>query len=182
MKGTGHWKVANSGREFILALCTSWQVDLRHRYHSLLCLDSTHNICCALESSCTDFLHSILIKHDEPGCGVSLTLIVTGTEIMVPLEEWLRWLKDNVPCEWNLIVIIYCSETEVAALNAVYVESKICFCHWHIFRALRSQANYEMGVADDRRLAPGDLKSLSWAKKISEFNFIWDSYKTKYVT
>lgn len=108
------------GDDFVFAFCTSWQVSLFRRYQSLLCLDSTHNTCCALESSRAAYLHSIVIKNDDAGCGVPVAFMITSTETMEPLVEWLKWLKDAVPFVTTPIFMIDCSKTEVAAI-------KLCF-------------------------------------------------------
>ena len=99
---------STNSNKFIFAFCTSWQVDLLRRYSSVPCLDSTHNTCCTLESSRAAFLHSIVIKHDGAGCGVPVAFMITSTETMEPLEEWLRWLNDTVPFVTTPTFIIDC--------------------------------------------------------------------------
>ena len=167
-------------KDFFFAFCTNWQLNLLRRYSSLLCLDSTHNICCALESNRKAFLHSIVIKHDDVGCGVPVAFMITSTETMLPLEEWLRWLNNAVPFERSPIFMIDCSKTEVAAIKSVFPESNIRFCHWHFFRALSSQANNKISVIDDRKSALKDFRGLLWSKSVDNFRELWTTYESKY--
>ena len=85
--GLGLNKISNSEKDFLFAFCTSWQLSIFRRYQSLLCLDSTHNTCFSLESNHKAFLHSIVIQHDEAGCGIPVAFMITNIETMTPLVK-----------------------------------------------------------------------------------------------
>ena len=118
---------STNSNKFIFAFCTSWQVDLHRRYSSFLCLDSTHNTCFTLESSRAAFLHSIFIKHDGAGYGVPVAFMITSTETMEPLEEWLRWLKDTVPFVTTPTFIIDCSRPKWRLLRLCFQSQRLVF-------------------------------------------------------
>ena len=81
-----HRSGKNHSKDFLFAFCTCWQLSLLRRYSSILCLDSTHNTCCSLESNHAAFLHSIVIKHDGEGCGIPVAFMITSKETMLPLK------------------------------------------------------------------------------------------------
>ena len=151
-----------SRKDFLFAFCTKWQFSNLRRYCSLLCLDSTHGTCCALETSRKKFLNSIVIKYDDAGCGIPVAFMITSLETKVPLERWLRWLKEEVKFERNPVFMIDCSRTEVAAIRAVFEDPQIRFCHWHFFRALSCQAKSKIDNLDDRKSAVWDFRTLLW--------------------
>ena len=172
----------NSATEFLFAFCSSWQLSVFRRYSSLLCLDATHNTCFALNSNRKAFLHSIVIKNDDAGCGIPVAFMITSAETMVPLVHWLRWLKNTVTFENQLIFMIDCSRTEVAAISAVFQESSIRFCHWHFFRALSAQAKVKISLPDDRNSALVEFRMLLRTEKFIDFLEMWARYETKYQT
>lgn len=74
--GTGSY----SAKEFLFAFSSSFQLFVLCRYSSLWCLDSTYNICYALDINRKAFLHSIIIKHDEAGRGILVIFIIISAE------------------------------------------------------------------------------------------------------
>ena len=176
----GHRSGKNHSKDFLFAFCTCWQLSLLRRYSSILCLDSTHNTCCSLESNHAAFLHSIVIKHDGAGCGIPVAFMITSKETMLPLEEWLRWLNNAVPFERTPIFMIDCSKTEVAAIKSVFPESSIRFCHWHLFRALSSQARNKISNEADRKSALGGFRTLLRTRTLGEFYDLWGNYENSY--
>ena len=177
---SGNFKRKETEKDFLYAFSTAWQLSNLRRYSSLLCLDSTHGTCYSLESKRKAFLYSIVIKHNDAGCGIPVAFMITSIETMVPIEIWLRWLKDIVPFEKCPTFMIDCSQTEVAAINAVFNEPIIRFCHWHFFRALSCQANRKIISREDRISALQDFRSLLWTKTAKEFNERWVIYESKY--
>ena len=167
-------------KDFLFAFCSNWQLELLRQYSSVMCLDSTHNTCCALESNHGAFLHSIVIKHDDAGCGIPVAFMVTNSENMVPLEMWLRQLKESVPFNHTPIFMIDCSRTEVAAIKAVFPNPSIRYCHWHFFRVLTSQVTKKIKLSSDRKSAISDFRALLWTKTQSDFQTKWEAYMEKY--
>lgn len=62
----------------------------------------------------------------------------------------------------------------------MFPEPKIRFCHWHFFRAVRSQANGKISDPSDRRSAFKEFKALVWTRSTLEFNDMWEKYQSKY--
>lgn len=105
-------------KDFLFAFCTNWQLNLIRQYSSLLCLEFTHNTCCALVSKRKVFLHSIVIKNEDLVCGLPVTFIITRTGSIFSLGEWLGWVNNAMPFKRLPIFIIGCWKTEVAAIRS----------------------------------------------------------------
>ena len=131
----------DGNKAFVFAFCSSWQVGVFQKYNSIVFLDSTHNTCVSLDDrNRKAFLYTIVVKHDFAGCGIPVAFMVTNTETQNPIARWLTWLKEclQLPCNFNFM--IDCSATEMAAISSVFGEPQIKLCHWHMLRAMRSQA------------------------------------------
>ncbi len=183
---------------FMFAFCTSWQTDVFRKYTSLLCLDSTHNTCYALnDKGRKAFLYSIVVKHDEGGCGIPVAFMITSSETQRPLARWLMWLKQILPLHNTPIFMIDCSSTEMAAIGSVFIRPEIRLCYWHMLRAMRSQANNKISsplIAGEnpnsrsrkdrssqiRESAMGDFVKLIHTETVDKFGDAWATYQVKY--
>lgn len=163
------WEVGNQN-EFLFSFCTAWQLSVLSKYPSLLCLDSTHNTCYALDDrSRKAFLYTIVVRHSTAGCGVPIAFMITSSETRLPLERWLKWLKLNTHLTESPTFMIDCSVTEVAGINAAFESPKIRFCHWHFFRALNSQSKK---ITDPvaRKSAVSEFSDLVRTRSVNDFD------------
>ena len=173
------WEVG-SRHEFLFSFCTAWQLSILDKFSSLLCMDSTHNTCYALDDrSRKAFLHTIVVRHSTAGCGVPVAFMITSSETRVPLERWLKWLKVNARLTESPTFMIDCSVTEVAGIKAAFNSPNIRFCHWHLFRALSGKTRKTSDPAV-RKPALDDFINLVRTKTLPEFTEVWERYQRLY--
>lgn len=192
-------KISEKQADFYFGFCTKWQISVLKQYSSVLCLDSTHNTCYALnDSSRKAFLYTIVLKHDGAGCGVPVAFMVTSSETQEPLASWLIWLRQSVTLIRTPIFMIDCSKTEMAAINSAFEAPEIRLCYWHMLRAIRLKSNSKLfldksksgkrpRLSDDtkdirqlRKVAVEDFIALMHSSTVSEFGEAWKQYKFKY--
>ncbi len=184
---------------FYFAFCNKWQKKILERYSSVLCLDSTHNTCYALDDTHRKaYLYTIVVKHDVAGKGVPVAFMITSSEAQGPLASWLLWLKQSVNLVESPIFMIDCSKKEMAAITSAFNEPEIRLCYWHMLRAIRMQATSKIqttqgdgrkrtrsednaGITSElRKSAVSDLISLIKTPTHQEFDEVWRQYKLKY--
>ncbi|KAI0995090.1 hypothetical protein K3495_g13091, partial [Podosphaera aphanis] len=184
---------------FYFAFCNKWQKKILERYSSVLCLDSTHNTCYALDDTHRKaYLYTIVVKHDVVGKGVPVAFMITSSEAQGPLASWLLWLKQSVNLVESPIFMIDCSKKEMAAITSAINEPEIRLCYWHMLRAIRMQATSKIqttqgdgrkrtrsednaGIFSELRTsAVSDLISLIKTPTHQEFDKVWRQYKLKY--
>ena len=187
-----------SGSAFLFGFYTEWQASQLREYVSLLMVDSTHKTCYALEDSRKNaFLYTIVVKHDKAGRGIPAAFMVTSSETQRPLAEWLKWLKYSLPLDVSPIFMIDCSRTEMAAISTAFPNPQIRLCHWHMLRAVRSNANsriklekYSGNTSQDKALARENnrlrnsahkgFKVLMKTKTTDDFNQSWRAYEVEF--
>ena len=184
---------------FCFAFCSSWQIEVLQKYSSILFLDSTHNVCYSLEDrNRKAFLYTILVKHDAAGCGIPVAFMITDSETQRPLARWLTWLKKKSLIPIDPKIMIDCSATEMAAISSVFENPQIRLCHWHMLRAMRSQANKKIRmntltqvtmkakikIEHDKQIrnsAIQDFLGLMRTKTVLEFGDVWKDYYKKFL-
>ncbi|KAI0993531.1 hypothetical protein K3495_g14653 [Podosphaera aphanis] len=184
---------------FYFAFCNKWHKKILERYSSVLCLDSTHNTCYALDDTHRKaYLYTIVVKHDVAGKGVPVAFMITSSEAQGPLASWLLWLKQSVNLVESPIFMIDCSKTEMAAITSAFNEPEIRLCYWRMLCAIRMQATSKIqttqgdgrkrtrpednaGITSElRKSAVSDLISLIKNPTHQEFDEVWWQYKLKY--
>ena len=185
--------------EFCFAFSTKWQKSVLEQYSTVLCLDSTHHTCYALDDSKRKaFLYTIVVKHDKAGHGVPVAFMLTSSEAQGPLAKWLLWLKQNVALKKAPAFMIDCSKTEMAALRTAFGDPEIRLCYWHMLRAIRMQAPSKLFLGQEvgskrlrtvevveqekqlRSCAVSDLITLIKTQTADDFGEVWKQYQLKY--
>ena len=164
------------------------------KYNSIVFLDSTHNTSFSLDNrERKAFLYSILVKHDDAGCGVPVAFMITNSEAQRPLARWLTLLKEKLLLPISPIIMIDCSATEMAAIGTAFENPQIRLCHWHMLRAMRNQANSKIRLPVSLSEGSGNRFSIEELKLIKnsaindfvklipsttlpEFSEIWSNY------
>lgn len=62
------------------------------------------------------------------------------------LIQWLSWLKNNFLVDKSPNFMIYCSQTDMAAITTVFTDSQIRLCHRHILWAMRNKAHSKISL------------------------------------
>ena len=50
---------------------------------------------------------------------------------------FLNWVKEVSPMVWPTIFMIDCNQAQIAAINAVYPETNMLLCLWHVLCMIR---------------------------------------------
>jgi hypothetical protein len=74
--------------------------------------------------------------HIQIGVPVAWMLTTHGTTNTI--KFFLNWVKEVSPMVRPIIFITDRDQAQIAAINAVYPETKILLCLWHVLHAIRS--------------------------------------------
>jgi MULE transposase domain len=88
---------------------------------------------------------------------------------METITFFLNWVKDASPAVQLAVIMTDCDQAQIAAIQAVYPQSRTFLCMWHVLRAMRSH------FATHEFLALWD-KVKAWVKSddLTEFDNLRD--------
>jgi len=70
--------------------------------------------------------------------GVPVAWMLTASGTTNTIRFFLNWVKAASPTVRPTIFMTDCDQAQIAAIDAVYPETKTLLCLWHVLRAIRS--------------------------------------------
>lgn len=64
--------------------------------------------------------------------------MLTTSGTTATIQFFLNWVKEASPMVRPVIFMTDCDQAQINAIGAVYPETKILLCLWHVLRAIRS--------------------------------------------
>ena len=135
---------------FVLCIQTSFQLDAFRRLgNSFIGIDATHNI-----TQYQDLLLFTIIARDRWGrgkqsmiifsvegrsgpIGVPVAWMLTSSGTTEIIKFFVRWVRDASPLVRPGVIMTDRDQAQIAALEAVYPQSQILLCTWHVLHAIR---------------------------------------------
>jgi hypothetical protein len=101
--------------------------------------------------------------------GVPVAWMLTTNGTTSTISFFLNWVKEASPMVRPTIFMTDCDQAQIAAINAVYPETKTLLCLWHVLRAIRSHFVTEAFPALWHK-----IKVLVNTKDLAEFHNLCD--------
>ena len=136
---------------FVLCIQTEFQLDAFRRLGSgFIGIDATHNI-----TQYQDLLLFTIIARDRWGrgtvimifsclvwgakntTGVPVAWMLTSSGTTALIKFFLTWVRDASPDVRPGVIMTDRDQAQIAALEAVYPQSRVFLCTWHVLRAIR---------------------------------------------
>jgi MULE transposase domain len=70
--------------------------------------------------------------------GVPVAWMLTSNGTTDTITFFLRWVKDASPAVQPAVIMTDRDQAQIAAIQAVYPQSRTFLCMWHVLRAMRS--------------------------------------------
>jgi hypothetical protein len=64
--------------------------------------------------------------------------MLTSNGTTATISFFLRWVKDASPAVKPAVIMTDCDQAQIAAIQAVYPQSRTFLCMWHVLRAMQS--------------------------------------------
>jgi MULE transposase domain len=93
--------------------------------------------------------------------------------MVATIAFFLNWIKAVSPAVWPSIIMMDCDLAQIKALEAVYPDSQIFLCIWHVLHAMRSHF-----VPEKFQSLWAKVKSLVKTEDSHEFERIWTEVLT----
>ena len=90
--------------------------------------------------------------------------MLTTSGTTATIQFFLNWVKEASPMVRPIIFMTDCDQAQINAIGAVYPETKILLCPWHVLRAIRSHFVTEAHPALWQK-----VKALVNTKDLAEF-------------
>ncbi|GAA5817499.1 hypothetical protein MFLAVUS_011047 [Mucor flavus] len=162
--------VCHYNTDFTFGFSSSWQQALLLQATSI-CLDATH----CVTNIKNGILYTIVIRHPLTGTGCPVAFMFTENHSMYPIKEFLMFVRLSIGLQAIRKIIIDISATEYNAIQAVYPNSTIQGCLFHVTKAWISKIRILVKLGNIAQNLQAHksimtcLKSMMWEKKIGEF-------------
>jgi len=70
--------------------------------------------------------------------GMPVAWMLTSSATTDVITFFVRWVRDASPAVRPGIIMTDCDQAQIAALEAVYPQSRIYLCTWHVLRTIRT--------------------------------------------
>jgi hypothetical protein len=70
--------------------------------------------------------------------GVPVAWMLTSNGTTATISYFLNWVKDASPAVQPAVIMTDCDQAQIAAIQAVYPQSRTFLCMWHVLRAMQS--------------------------------------------
>ncbi|PWZ01814.1 hypothetical protein BCV70DRAFT_156608 [Testicularia cyperi] len=156
-------------------------------------MDSTHNTCSGRTIGESVYLYTIVVRSQITGQGAPAAFLLTNTENQLPVTNFLKALQDQLNFKPQFLMID-CSETEAAAIDAAFHKStQILYCHWHFLKAVVAASRQKIKgnpdlPADQRtkevqamrsKAVEGIIKMMRAATE-EELDCLWTAYQSEW--
>ena len=119
---------------FILCIQTPFQLDAFRRLgNDFIGIDATHNV-----THYKDIQLSTIIARDRWGHGVPVAWMLTSRMTSATISFFLSWVQSASPDIRPAVIMTDRDYAQIKALRAVYPQSRIFLCKWHVLRAIQS--------------------------------------------
>jgi hypothetical protein len=136
---------------FCLVLQTKFQSEMFQKLgNALICIDATHNATCYSGMP----LFTIMVRdhwgHGKRNAlfgrsqlisdlsGVPVAWMVSSNSTNETIKYFLRLVKSWNPDIRPAYMMTDCDQAQIAALEAIYPQSQVLLCTWHVLRAVQS--------------------------------------------
>jgi MULE transposase domain len=99
--------------------------------------------------------------------------MLSSNGTVATIAFFLNWVKAVCPTIWPSIIMTDHNLAQIKALEAVYPDSQIFFCTWHVLHAMRSHF-----VPEKFQSLWAKVKSLVKTEDSHEFERIWTEIST----
>ncbi|GAA6044994.1 hypothetical protein JCM8097_002079 [Rhodosporidiobolus ruineniae] len=167
---------ATGGEAWALCLMSPWQEAILEADGGILCMDSTHNTSFALDKYNKSFLYTLVAKNQVTGQGIPVAFMVTPSET-----------HEELPTFRPRFIMVDCSVTEAAAVREWLKDEDderpkpvLLWCHYHLFKAVRSQAIHLLGGIEAGTQGFSEFMKLVSAPTIPAFDAAWSAFRQEY--
>ncbi|CAO3644781.1 unnamed protein product [Mucor hiemalis] len=167
--------------DFTFGFSSPWQKNLLLN-SKMVCLDATHCVS-HIEKG---ILYTIVIRHPISGTGCPVAYMFTKDHSMAAVSVFLSFVKNDIGVPSLDEITIDVSATEHAAITAIYPESTVQWCLFHVSRAWMGKIRELIKLGSTalnnqvHRNVITDLKLLMWEKNEEVFLLGLISFRLKY--
>ena len=73
--------------------------------------------------------------------GIPIAWMLASNGTTATIAFFLQWVRDASPLVKPVVIMTDCDQAQINALEAIYPESTVNLCIWHVLRAMRSHFN-----------------------------------------
>lgn len=161
---------ANFNTTFSFGFLSPWQKALLLVSESV-CMDATHST----TNIDKGILYTIVIRHPKTGTGCPVAFFFSTDHSMVPIKDFLYFLRFQVGYRNLKKITIDMSAAEHNAISAVYPGVDVQWCLFHVARAWMGKIREYIKLgssslnAEAHKSVIGALKKMMWEKSQAEF-------------